>query len=108
MEFLQRLPQVGTIQMGINLCCGDTFMSEHFLYRPQVSPLLPGVWQKNAGKYGEIQSFDSGFRTRFFSNMNIIWRESLAPLRFRNKISLISFFYLYVNTHLVAVNGNKF
>jgi hypothetical protein len=36
--FLQGIPQKVSVQVGIDLCGGDTFMAQHFLHSPQVSP----------------------------------------------------------------------
>lgn len=53
------LSKIIGIQMRINLSCGDGFMAEHFLYRPQISAAFYQMGRKR---------MPEGMRTDFLFN----------------------------------------
>ena len=74
--------EVIPVKMGVNLCCGDGSMAEHFLHSPQVGPALDEMGGKRMAESMRADRLpDSGLFSQVFNDIeNHHPRELLSPV----------------------------
>src|SRR6266478_6037985 len=103
--FLQCLSQELTIKMSIDFSSGNAFMSQHFLYGPQVSAAFNQMCGKRMAESMWRNGFlNTCFLYKIFNNVKDHYPGEFASTLVEEKNILASMLYRNMNPDFIFIN----